>query len=393
MFMPRPEPLLTPAAVQQYETNEMGYFSPPDFAAVEQQQTSPFRQGPVTIRPHLFYRFIHGEGIPVAGTNHVATTIQEFSPGSLFEIGRHWTLDYTPIWRFYSNKQFTDTLDHSITLNGGTSYEDWVLGLVQRVDITSLPQADTGAQTDQETYSTVLNASYRLNSKMAVDLGLNQNFVISSDFNSYREWSTLDWLNYQFSPGLDAGIGAGFGYVDMETGADMTYVQLQSRIKWRVTEKISLQVHAGAEDRQFLVDRASDLISPVAGGQIQYQPFEATRLLFNADYSVTPSIDVTAADQNQITENAAISVRLNQRLLKRLYLDLGGEYHNAIYSAVGGVSGNRKDEYYSFNFRLSCAFLKRATAAVFYQISDNSSSLSGNTYTTSQIGGEVGYRF
>ncbi len=391
VFMPRPEILLTPASMQQFETNGM-VFLPTGYAAEREAQISPFHWGTVVMRPHLFYRFTEGSGIPAAGTNHVATAIYEFSPGLLFEIGRHWTLDYTPTWRFFSNSKFQDTLDHSVTLTGGTTYEDWVLGLVQRVEMSSAPLVETGMQTDQEIYSTGLNASYRFNSKMSADLALNQRFVSSSGFNSFREWSTLNWLNYQFGRGLHAGIGAGFGYVAVETGSDMAYEQLQGRINWRVTDKIGFEVHGGVENRQFLMGGVSDLISPVAGVRVQYQPFETTRLSLNVDHAVSPSTIVVAA-QNQITESTAFGIRLNQRLLKRLHLDLGGEYHDITYSAAGGGSAGRKDEIYSFSVRLSCAFLKRANVAVFYQISDNSSSQSGYTYSATQIGIEVGYQF
>lgn len=391
VFMSRPEISLTPVAMQQFETNGMVFLSGGS-AAEREAQKSPFRWGLVTLRPHLFYRFTEGTGIPTAGTNHVATAIHEFAPGLLFEIGRHWTLDYTPTWRFFSNNKFKDTLDHSITLTGGIAYEDWVLGLVQRVEMSSAPLVETGTQTDQEIYSTGLNASYRFNSKMSADLGLNQRFVSSSGFNSFREWSNLNWLNYQFGRGLDAGIGVGFGYVDVDTGSDMAYEQLQGRINWRVTDKIGFEVHGGVENRQFLMGGVSDLISPVAGARVQYQPFETTRLSLNADHTVTPST-IVAGGQNQITESTAIGIRLNQRLLKRFYLDLGGEYHDVAYSAAGGGATGRKDEFYSFSVRLSCAFLKRANVAVFYQISDNLSSQSGYTYSTTQIGIEVGYRF
>ena len=51
-----------------------------------------------------------------------------------------------------------------------------------------------------------------MNSKMSLDLALNQNFVSADQFSSYNEWSTMDWLNYQFWPRLNAALGAGGGY-------------------------------------------------------------------------------------------------------------------------------------------------------------------------------------
>ena len=248
VIVPTPSFSVTPPAVQESEANNEMIVFTPETAGTPVQ---PFQYGIFTLRPHPYYRFLYGTGILATPTNAVNSVINQISPGFIVDIGSHWTLDYTPTWTFYSNRRFEDTLDHSITLTGGTSYEDWTLGLSQNISLTSDPMIETATQTSQETYSTALRASYLINSKLFTDLALNQNIISADQFNSSREWSTLDWLNYQFWPRLSAGVGAGFGYVNVETGPDMTYEQLQARTDWRATDKISFQLHAGGEDRQF----------------------------------------------------------------------------------------------------------------------------------------------
>ena len=93
----------------------------------------------------------------------------------------------------------------------------------------------------------------------------------------------LDWLNYQFWPRLDVGIGAGVGYSDVDIGPDATYEQLEGRISWRATDKTSLLVHGGVEDRQFLSGGAGNLINPILGASVVYQPFGTTVLTLNVD--------------------------------------------------------------------------------------------------------------
>ncbi len=168
----------------------------------------------------------------------------------------------------------------------------------------------------------------------------------------------------------------------------MTYEQLQARIRWRATDKISFQVHGGLEDRQFLQGSAGSLLNPVAGGLIQYQPFEVTKLSITMDRTVAVSYF-----QNQVTEGTEVMGDLNQRLLKRLYLDLSGGYHTVKYVGAGASGTGRRDDYYTFDARLSCPFLKRGTAAVFYQYSNDSSTTPGFTFSSSQVGFELGYRF
>ena len=59
-----------------------------------------------------------------------------------------------------------------------------------------------------------------------------------------------------------------------------------------------------------------------------------------------------------------------------------------------GVSGsNRTDNFYSFNVRLSRTFLKRGTFAVLYQIGKDNSTLQGYSFTTHQVGFQIGYSY
>jgi hypothetical protein len=391
VLAPPPVFSITPPAVVEYQANnQMEVFSPPE--TVTHPDEPPLRLGSVGLRPSVFYRLYYATGLPASGTNHVTSTIQEFSPGLLFNIGNHWTLDYTPTWRFYSSDQFRDTLDHNVRLVGGTTYEDWVFGLSQTYNASSAPLVETGTQTDQKTFSTALNASYQFNDKMSLDTAINQNIISADQYQSSSEWAFSDWLNYHFGPRLDVGLGATFGYADVKTGSDTIYEQVQGRINWRATDKFSLQIHGGMEARQFLSTDAGDVLNPIVGGVIQYQPFDFTRLSLNVARTVATSL-LTTNSQSQLTENINITGHWNQRLFKKVSLDLEGGYHIVTYVAAGTAATDRKDDYYTFNARLGCPFLKRGTVAVFYQYSDSSSTEPGFTYSTSQVGFEVGYRF
>lgn len=391
VIMPAPSYPLTPPAVQESQTNDvMTVFSTEQNVSGGAAERQLLQYGIFNLHPHPYYRFLYGNGI-LSGTNSaVNTVINQISPGFLLEIGRHWTLDYTPTWTFYSSSRFQDSLDHAVTLTGGTAYEDWTLGLSQGFTLTSDPLVETATQTSQETYTTAINASYQFNSKMSTDLGLSQNLISADQFNSSREWSTRDWLNYEFWPRLNAGIGAGLGYVDVQTGPDMTYEQLQCRVNWRATDKLSFEVNVGGEDRQFH-GGASDLLNPVFGAAIQYQPFEVTRITISADRTVSASYFTNSA-----TESINFNGDLNQRLLGKLYLDLQGGYHTVKYVAsasAGSAVNNREDDYYTFSATLSYPFLRRGTISAFYQASSDSSSQAGYSYSSSQVGGQISYRF
>jgi hypothetical protein len=274
-------------------------------------------------------------------------------------------------------------------LTGATDYEDWTFGFSQSYASSDSPNIQTGVQTSQEIDATALTASYAFNSKMSLDMGLYQNLQFAEDFQNSRDWSTMEWLNYQFWPRFNAGIGAGAGYVNVDVGPDQTYEQAAGRINWRATDKLSFQVNAGFEDRQFLSSGSDALISPTFGAAIQYQPFEVTKISLNANRAVTPSYF-----QDQDSENTSVSCDLNQRLLGKYYLDLNAGYNMTEYvSSAAAGSANPDNDYYTFNARLSRSILKRGTLAIFYQYSGNSSTEPGFTYSGSQVGIEIGYKY
>jgi hypothetical protein len=382
-----PSVSVTPPAVLEAPPSEMQVFSSENPIASFPEEVQPLQLGPVTLRPHVFYQFLYGTGIQSAPGQQHDSIIQSFAPGMLLVLTPRWTLDYTPTFNFYSDKSFQNNVGQSVTLTGGASYETWTFGLSQNFTYSSSPQVQTGTQTGQSDYVTALTASCPLNSKMSVDLGLNQDFNFPSGFQTSKSWSTLDWLNYEFWPWLTSGVGAGLGYVN--ASPNMVFEQLQGRVGWRATDKISFQVSGGAEFTQVTDDSSDPLANPIVAAAIQYQPFDQTKLTVGASRVVSPSYY-----ENQIAVVTSVNADLQQRLLGKLFLNVGAGYNwNNYTSLSSGVADQSAADYYSINVQLSAAFLKRGTAAVFYNYSDNSTAQSGLSYASSQIGFNIGYRY
>ena len=351
--------------------------------------------GPVELRPHLLYRFLYGDGVPVRPGENLTTAINELYPGILLNLGSHWAVDYTPVLRFYSNNQFRNATDQAARLDGSAVYREWTFGLSQSYALTSDPLVETGGQTEEAVYSTVLRALYQLSTSTSLELSAHQDFRLMGQnpalpaLSDSRRWSTLDWLDYRFGPSLTAGIGAGFGYDSVSPGTDMTFEQPQVRATWRPGEKLSILAAAGVEVRQFLGADVSDAVNPIFGVTASYQLFEATALSLAAARAVAP-----AYFNNELTVDTTVSGGLRQRLLKHFYLDVRGGYWFTSYSATaGGLDVNRQDNGTFFNVSLNTRFLKRGNAAVFYQYTENSSNEADFTFSGSQVGAELGYHF
>jgi hypothetical protein len=381
---------------QPDEWNVFNGFQPESDATVPQI----FRYGPLTLRPHLDYRFFYGNGILANPGDSQASAVSELSPGIRMDIGAHWSVDYTPTLDFYSNSKFKDTVNHSIALTGGEEIGDWRLGFSHASQFTETPLIGTGAQTEQQSHATGLTASHFFNDKISTDLSLAQHINLVSGLENSYDWSLLGWLNYQFWPRLSAGIGAGGGYVKNEANGgiqttadlDQTYEQLQARINWRATQKLSFQVSGGGEDRQFMTPGTQDSINPIFSVAIQYQPWKRTEITLSASRVVSTSDYYLAAQEAQAT---MVALNLNQRLFKKFTLGAGVAYGRTDFSTSGGlVTGqDRTDDNVSFNVRLSHPFLKHGVWSVFYQFSENTSTLAGYGFTSNQGGFEISYRY
>ena len=404
---PAPPPVVQ-TQDQQDQPDEMQVFQPAGEAG---GATLPqiFRYGQLQLRPHVSYSFMYGNGIQNAPGSQEAMIIQQLSPGILVDLGRHWTLDYTPTFEFYSSDKFNDNMNQSVALTGGIDYEAWRLGLSHSTQITSEPMVQTAEQTDTETHSTTLSASRALNSKISTDLALNQTIMLVSGFNNSYDWNTLDWLNYEFWPRLNAGIGVGGGYVLVQSNGqgngqvvnpgptgnqDQYYEQVQARVNWRVTDKISVQVSGGLEDRQFMTPGTSDSLNPIFSIAIQYQPFKYTQVSLVGSRTVASSDFYLAAQQ---TETTLVGVNVNQQLWRKFSLGAGVNYTHTDYSTPGfaGAGGlaDRSDDVVAFNVLLSHPFYKRGTWSLFYQYSDDTSSQAGFSFQSSQVGVSVSYAF
>ena len=366
--------------------------------AVPQPTLAPLlHSGPLVVQPHLYYSLSYGNGIQASPGQLESSFVNQVDPGILLRWGDHWSLDYTPILNFYSSSAFRNTFDNAVTLTGGTTYEDWTFGLSQTYASSSDPIIETGAQTDQQTLSTSLSAVYQMSSKTSLQLGAGQDLQLASQtvsgqqLNNYNDWTTMDWLNYQFWSRFGAAIGAGFSYYSVQTGSDMTSEQIQARITWVVVKKLSLVLSGGGQDMQFLSSGAPNLISPTYSLSLQYSPFDVTTFSLSGYSAVSP-----AYFQDQVTESTSISAGVHQRLLGKLFLDLNGGYSTSTYhSSTSGSTAAGLGNYDTtfFGARLGTTLLKRGYADIFYSVNFNSSGAAIYNYNTTMVGLELSYRY
>jgi hypothetical protein len=357
---------------------------------------TPFRWGRLAFRPHFSDSVSYGNSLSYSAGEQANTWIEEFSPGILINLGEHWTLDYTPTLRWYSDSRFTDGVDHSVFLQGQTTFGGWNFGLSQGFSESSQPLIETGAQTKEETYPTSLSAGGALNGRLSLSLGLFQNLrFLGADTSNQgltdsKSWSTMNWLDYLYVQRLSFGLGAGFTYDNVQFGSDMTSEQVQARTRWIVENKLSLSLSGGLDIRQFLDSKVSGMVSPIFSLTAAYQLFKGTALSLGASTGVSPSYYSAT-----VSKSTGLSAAVNQRILGRLFLSVNGGYSISDYSSSvnSGSGSGSNQESYSFGISLSTAFLKRASASIFYNKSFNKYGSDSYNYSPQTVGAQVSYRF
>lgn len=363
----------------------------PGVSAIEEFLT----WGTVHANTHVSYQFLYGTGIQSSPGQPADTITQTVSPGVTVALGPHWVLDYEPSLRFYSDKDFHNTLDHSLSLSGGTTYGNWSFGLSQNYTRTDDPLVQTASQTGVQSCSAALNAAYSFNTKLSLemDAGVALSFVdggqvitnalssTNAPLSDSQSYFGSEWLNYQLDPKVAVAVGLSGGYTSQNGGLDTADEQYLGRVVLRPGPKLTLSADGGVEDRQYLNSDQPDTWTPIFAAAVNYNLFEPTVLSLTAGRSVQPALF-----QSQIVENTTVGLGIQQKLLGRLQLTLGYTYISSDYIGSKVAGAQRSDQGNSYQAGLSMGFLKHGTVGTFYQYSQNSSNGKGFGYSSNQTG-------
>jgi hypothetical protein len=378
----------TPAALQEI----LGV--KPDEAALDSALTAiatepPIEFGPLKLLPHMFYRFLYGNGIQALPGHPSTTAINSFSPGLLVDFGKAWTFDYTPTWNIYSNHAFHNSTDQDASLTGVAVVHEWTLMFSQTYISTFEPNIETGMQTSEKDYGTALGATRELKPGVDLDTGFDEDLRYVVGYPEALSWSTTDWVDFQVAPTIKFGVGTAVGYVQVGLGSDLFYYSPQLRMTLNPSSKITVNVNAGVEHEDFQGQLGSSRNNPIYDLSVEYAPFTPTKLSITAGQAIN-----TAFIADQTTQTQHSGVALEQRFLEHYFLSAGIDQTDVSYvSSVGAGSTVRRDRNLSSNVRLGTVVLSRVTLSVLYEAGKNTSSLPGYAYSTQQVGFEFGYRF
>lgn len=376
----------------------------------------------ISATPHKFHyafrltlRGVYDDNIFLSETDRVDDYYFAIEPGLTLGYGdiverqeNYIRLDYAPSIFLFADHSDSNAVQHLIRLEGQHRFARLTVTFSQDVQIlegTNLTSTgvgagngapptlnlDAGGETAINVYTSIANFAYDLSGKTFLSGGVQYHIwdyenglISSSDFSGNL------FFNYNYSPKLVVGIGgtAGYNWVDSPS-PDQTFEQVNVRLTYQLTGKISLNASAGVEFRQF-EDNDNDHVSPVYEIGATYQPFDGTTLSLRGSRRTMNS--AVFAEQDYAATSIVFGAR--QRLFQRIFLGLTLGYENSEYfSTVDFVGADRSDNYYFVQPAIDVMVTRWMTVGAYYLHRENDSSVSGFSFRDNQVGIRASFTF
>jgi hypothetical protein len=350
------------------------------------------------------------DNIFISHTNKVSDYYFAIEPSITIGVGdiegrsrSYLRLDYMPSAILFVDNSDQDAFNQYIHLEGGYSSGRLTLNLSEDIailesanlnsfyDTTGLwANTDASGPTRVNIFYTRLRADYQLTGKMFLQGEFDSpTYVYPNHISDYTIAGGL-YLYYNWLPKLSVGIGGTFGYTWVDDpSTNQTFEQINLRLNYEVTAKLSLYASGGVEFRQFDGNRDT-YDSPVFEVGAAYRPFSGTNISLVAGRRIYPSGYVA----NQDFGATYVAARFQQRLFHRFYLGLGAGYeHSNYFSTDRDVNATRDDDYWFIEPSLDVLITRWLSAGVYYLHREDSSNQDFFSWEDNQVGVRATVRF
>jgi hypothetical protein len=361
----------------------------------------------------LIVRAVYDDNINVSQSDRVSDIYTSIQPALTLGVGdildrqeNYLRLDYAPSLFLFVDHSEDNALQHLIHLQGQHHFSRLTLTLSQDVQIldgANLDAAssagpinnrinlDVSARTRVDIYGTRLGASYDLTGKLSLSSEIASSISDYHSLISSQVFSGNVFLNYALSPKLTFGLGGsgGFDVVD-DPNPNQRFEQINGRLSYQVTGKVSLNASLGAEFRQFEGSDRGQNVSPVFDIGATYQPFDGTTLALSASRRTLNSAVLAAQD----FANTSVTFTARQRLLRKVTLGLLAGFENSDYfSTTSAVDSTRTDNYYFVEPSLDVSVTRFWSVGAYYLHRRSDSSIESFSFYDNQFGLRTSLKF
>jgi len=308
------------------------------------------------------------------------------SDESLIRLGATYAGAATSFWDSPHEQALDQTFGISAEWNGSRMHVTFTTG-VQSSHNSSLDAGDRVGRMVQYAGGT---ASYQVTGKTSADLGADITKAHFDTLLSSSEYRVQEFLNHQWSPKIQWGLGATQGVTNGENAARQTYLQGLIRVITRLTGKLGFNASAGNEWRHY--DSGQPATSaPVFGASAVWQATGKTTFSLDSRRRTFSS----AALVSQNYESTSTSISVHEMLTATVGASLSVGMEKAQYSTSSPqIQADREDSYLFSRISLEWLASRNCTLGTFYESGNNNSKGSqGASFRRNRIGLSLSLNF
>jgi hypothetical protein len=293
---------------------------------------------------------------------------------------------YAPSGALYADHSSEDFLNQDVDLLYQHRFTRLTLSLEQSYTKTTATSFSIGNLVTSNIYTTNAKATYAYSDKVEINSSFSQVFTDynTAYYTSSREWINDEYFLYKLDSKLSIGIGQRFGFLDFEGAPFQTYQQLLPRLKYDYSGRLTFQLAAGAEYRQYNQSGRADRFTGVFELSGTYQPFLDTTISLRGSRHYVPAYGFN--DEDYLATNVSLTGR--QKFLKEFYFNLGLGYENDsyLYNGTGFTGPNREDNYYFATTGLDWDPNTWLVVSSYYKYQKDASNFSAFSFDDNQVG-------
>lgn len=351
---------------------------------------TPFlKLGRIEIRPHLVYALEYQEGVLSRPGDADSTFVESVAPGVAVQFGANWNIDYTADAKFYSGRDFEDTVNHAFTITGLQPIGKMAVSGTQSVSSSANPSFETGRQTRIIAVLSSLSAGMPVGNKLSLVGSISQSLQFVETAPDSGTWSGNAGASFDSGRGWVVNTGVTSGYSAVYKSPDTFFVGPQVSLLWQATGKLAFSLTGSLEDRETLGGTRQRQFTPSYNATATFTPFSQTSIALTGVRANSPSLL-----GGQELESSQFGVTLQQRLLGRLRTNLGFSYGLSNYTTtVTAGPRDRRDDLYTYTTGFTLPVARRGGVSVRYQRSINNSNAPGFDTDSTTVGFDVSYRY
>jgi hypothetical protein len=299
--------------------------------------------------------------------------------------GRFLEVQYAGSLQLGGRGQSDGKLDQALALTGHYDFAKLKLLLNADYSHATGPDRDVGQVVDRDLVALSLNSFYPLSLKSSLDLTLSDSSSQYQGGISSDELRAALFFNRQASVKTRLGVGGTVGSLEVDQGAHQTFEQLNLRVAYVPSRKITLAAMVGYEWRQ--IDGTTSA-TPVFDGSVSYAIRPTTTLSLGATRAVRNS--AAQAQTNYVSSTVQVSA--SQKIGPKVVTSLSLGYQNATYDSVdGSESASREDNYFFARPDLRFLVTQAFSLSLFYSYGENRST--ERSFQTQQVSLSGTYSF